>query len=175
MANVERLSIALTPDMATIVRQAVESGDYASASEVIRDALREWKDLLVLGALGMGVCGAFVYIGADTTSATNIGIIYAASPILIVLLARIFYGELLDLLQGAGVLLSLAITSRSLTSAALLGSSNERLRSCFEAALAGVEFPSAGAACGRASVAFRFASPQEIKVIGPVSDEDSND
>lgn len=43
MANVEKLSIALTPDMAAIVRQAVESGDYASASEVVRDALREWK------------------------------------------------------------------------------------------------------------------------------------
>lgn len=43
MANVEKLSIALTPDMATMVRQAVESGDYASASEVIRDALRDWK------------------------------------------------------------------------------------------------------------------------------------
>lgn len=43
MANVEKLSIALTPDMATLVRQAVESGDYASASEVIRDALRDWK------------------------------------------------------------------------------------------------------------------------------------
>ena len=43
MANVEKLSIALTPDMAAVVRQAVESGDYASASEVVRDALREWK------------------------------------------------------------------------------------------------------------------------------------
>jgi antitoxin ParD1/3/4 len=43
MANVEKLSIALTPDMAAAVRQAVESGDYASSSEVIRDALREWK------------------------------------------------------------------------------------------------------------------------------------
>ena len=43
MANVEKLSIALTPDMATLVRQAVEGGDYASASEVIRDALRDWK------------------------------------------------------------------------------------------------------------------------------------
>ncbi len=43
MAHVEKLSIALTPDMASDVRQAVESGDYASASEVIRDALRYWK------------------------------------------------------------------------------------------------------------------------------------
>lgn len=70
--------------------------------------LAEWRDLLVLGALGMGVCGAFVYIGADTTSATNIGLIYAASPILIVILARAFYGEPLGLRQAAGILLSLA-------------------------------------------------------------------
>jgi len=72
------------------------------------DALREWTDLRVLGALGMGVCGAFVYIGADTTSATNIGLIYAASPIVIVALARGFYHEPLTPLQAAGVLLSLA-------------------------------------------------------------------
>jgi antitoxin ParD1/3/4 len=43
MAKVEKLSVALTPDMATMLREAVESGDYASASEVVRDALREWK------------------------------------------------------------------------------------------------------------------------------------
>ena len=43
MANVEKVSVALTPEMATLVRQAVETGDYASASEVIREALREWK------------------------------------------------------------------------------------------------------------------------------------
>ncbi len=68
---------------------------------------REWPDLLVLGALGMGVCGAFVYIGADTTTATNIGLIYAASPILIVVLARIGYREPLSALQGLGVAISL--------------------------------------------------------------------
>lgn len=67
----------------------------------------EWVDFVILGALGMGVCGAFVYIAADTTSATNIGLIYAATPILIVILARLFYGEALTLLQGAGILLSL--------------------------------------------------------------------
>ena len=68
---------------------------------------REWPDLLLLGALGMGVCGAFVYIGADTTTATNIGLIYAASPILIVLMAGLFYGERLRALQVLGVGFSL--------------------------------------------------------------------
>jgi antitoxin ParD1/3/4 len=43
MANVEKISIALPADMATLVRSAVETGDYASSSEVIREALREWK------------------------------------------------------------------------------------------------------------------------------------
>jgi len=43
MPGVEKISIALTPDLAAAVRQAVESGDYTSSSEVIRDALRDWK------------------------------------------------------------------------------------------------------------------------------------
>ena len=43
MANVEKISIALSADMVTLVRKAVETGDYASSSEVIREALREWK------------------------------------------------------------------------------------------------------------------------------------
>ena len=43
MANVEKISIALTPEMAGLVRRAVESGEYASTSEVVREALREWK------------------------------------------------------------------------------------------------------------------------------------
>jgi antitoxin ParD1/3/4 len=37
------MSIALPADMATLVRKAVETGDYASSSEVSREALREWK------------------------------------------------------------------------------------------------------------------------------------
>ena len=71
-----------------------------------RIVLNEWRDLLVLGALGMGVCGAFVYIGADTTSATNIGLIYAASPILIVLCGSLGYHEHLTRRQWLGVAVS---------------------------------------------------------------------
>ncbi len=43
MATVEKLSIALTPEMADEVRKAVQSGEYASSSEVIREALRDWR------------------------------------------------------------------------------------------------------------------------------------
>lgn len=73
-----------------------------------RDVLAEAPDLLLLGAIGMGVCGAFVYIGAHTTEATNIGLIYAAAPVLIILLAGLVYGERLTAMQllGVGVCLS---------------------------------------------------------------------
>ena len=43
MATVEKVSIALPTDMLTMVRKAVDGGDYASSSEVVREALREWK------------------------------------------------------------------------------------------------------------------------------------
>lgn len=44
MSNVEKISIALPAEMAALLREAVESGDYASSSEVVRDALRGWKE-----------------------------------------------------------------------------------------------------------------------------------
>lgn len=43
MPEIERLTITLPPEMAKSVKEAVESGDYASASEVVREALRDWK------------------------------------------------------------------------------------------------------------------------------------
>lgn len=42
MASIEKISIALPPEMVLLVRQAVETGEYASNSEVVRDALRDW-------------------------------------------------------------------------------------------------------------------------------------
>lgn len=43
MSNVERITITLTADMAAVVRAAVSGGEYASSSEIVREALREWK------------------------------------------------------------------------------------------------------------------------------------
>jgi len=42
MASVEKISIALPPEMVALVREAVNAGEYASSSEVVRDALRDW-------------------------------------------------------------------------------------------------------------------------------------
>ncbi|MDP9091230.1 MAG: ribbon-helix-helix domain-containing protein [Pseudomonadota bacterium] len=43
MSTIERMTITMPADMASVVKAAVDSGDYASTSEVVRDALREWK------------------------------------------------------------------------------------------------------------------------------------
>ena len=43
MAEIERMTITLPSDMAAVVRSAVKDGDYASSSEVVREALRDWK------------------------------------------------------------------------------------------------------------------------------------
>ncbi len=43
MAGIERLTITLPSDMAAVVKGAVDGGDYASSSEVVREALRDWK------------------------------------------------------------------------------------------------------------------------------------
>lgn len=43
MGKVEKISVALTDELLASVQGAVKSGDYASSSEVIREALRQWK------------------------------------------------------------------------------------------------------------------------------------
>ncbi len=42
MKPVERITITLTSELAETVRAAVETGKYASNSEIIREALRDW-------------------------------------------------------------------------------------------------------------------------------------
>ena len=43
MSEIERMTITLPSDMAAVVKGAVDGGDYASNSEVVREALRDWK------------------------------------------------------------------------------------------------------------------------------------
>ena len=43
MGVAQKMSIALTEELAREVEAAVASGDYSTASEVVRDALRAWK------------------------------------------------------------------------------------------------------------------------------------
>lgn len=68
----------------------------------------EARQLLILGGLGMAVCGAWVYIGGHTTSATNIALIYAVSPVAIAVAGTRLLGEQMRPSQAVGVVLALA-------------------------------------------------------------------
>lgn len=43
MPSTEKMSITLTPELAAMVNDAVATGNYVSTSEVIREALRDWR------------------------------------------------------------------------------------------------------------------------------------
>ena len=69
-----------------------------------------WSDrwqYLALGTLGMLICGAWVYWGAQTTSAMNIALIYAAAPVLIAWGSAIWLDERMRPRQMFGVALAL--------------------------------------------------------------------
>jgi antitoxin ParD1/3/4 len=42
-SNVEKISIALSPELAVLMRECIGSGEYVSVSEIVREALRDWK------------------------------------------------------------------------------------------------------------------------------------
>ena len=42
MAAVERMTITMPAELAETLRQTVAGGEYASTSEVVREALRDW-------------------------------------------------------------------------------------------------------------------------------------
>lgn len=43
MSDIERMTITLTREMARAVKGAVATGEYASSSEIVREALRHWR------------------------------------------------------------------------------------------------------------------------------------
>jgi drug/metabolite transporter (DMT)-like permease len=79
--------------------------------ELARADLRwrdEWRQLLVLGGLGMWICGAWVYLGGRSTSATNIALIYAATPVAIAVAGVRLLHERMSVAQLVGVGFALA-------------------------------------------------------------------
>jgi len=44
MSKLERITVTMPEEMAAKLRAAVESGEYATTSEVVREALRDWAD-----------------------------------------------------------------------------------------------------------------------------------
>ena len=64
---------------------------------------KEFKKLFFLGAMGCGVCGAFPFLAGETTTVTNMGIIYTSSPIFIILISAIFFNEKVNFIKIIGL------------------------------------------------------------------------
>ena len=77
---------------------------YISLKKNYKIMKKEYKKLLFLGAMGCGVCGAFPFLAGQTTTVTNMGIIYTSSPIFIILISSIFFGERINLIKIVGLI-----------------------------------------------------------------------
>ena len=53
--------------------------------------------------MGCGVCGAFPFLAGETTTVTNMGIIYTSSPIFIIMISAIFFNEKINLTKIIGL------------------------------------------------------------------------
>jgi len=43
MADIQKVSVALTGEQLAQLKAAVESGEYATTSEIVREAIRDWQ------------------------------------------------------------------------------------------------------------------------------------
>lgn len=44
MSKLERITVTMPEEMAAKLRAAVETGEYATTSEIVREALRDWSE-----------------------------------------------------------------------------------------------------------------------------------
>ncbi|WP_163574693.1 EamA family transporter, partial [Klebsiella pneumoniae] len=73
-----------------------------------RAALRaSWRRIVLLGFLGMWICGAGVYIALIATTATNGTLIYTTSPVMVLLIEIVVFRRRLSPWRLIGVVLAL--------------------------------------------------------------------
>ena len=77
MAKVEEITVALSEDTLSVVRDAVASGEYASAGEVVRDALRDWKVKHRLSRIELDEMRQLVQEGADSGPRIDADLVFA--------------------------------------------------------------------------------------------------
>ncbi len=68
---------------------------------------QRWRYVL-LGACGMWICGAWVYLAGESTVSMNISLIYASAPVLIAVGSVLWLGEHFSWRQRGGVALAMA-------------------------------------------------------------------
>ena len=69
---------------------------------------KESLKLFFLGLMGCGICGAFPFIAGMSTTMANMGIIYTSSPIFIIVLSVLFFGDKINFSRIIGLVLCLS-------------------------------------------------------------------
>ena len=77
MGKVEKISVGLPSDTIGAVREAVTSGEYASTSEVIREALRDWQLKRKLAHLEVDEMRRLIQDGADSGPGIDADAVFA--------------------------------------------------------------------------------------------------
>ena len=77
---------------------------YVSLKKNYKIIKKEYQKIFFLGATGCGVCGAFPFLAGQTTTVTNMVIIYTSSPIFIILISIIFFNEKINLTKIIGLI-----------------------------------------------------------------------
>ena len=68
MPTAERLTITMPAEMAETLRQTVAGGEYASTSEVVREALRDWTRNRDAERRDLDILRAAIKAGLDSGS-----------------------------------------------------------------------------------------------------------
>jgi drug/metabolite transporter (DMT)-like permease len=76
---------------------------FNSLKKNLRFVKKEYKHIFFIGSMGCGICGAFPFLAGQTTTITNMGIIYTSSPIFIILISSIFFKEKISFLKIIGL------------------------------------------------------------------------
>ena len=77
---------------------------FMSLKKNYKIIVKEYKKLFFLGTMGCGVCGAFPFLAGETTTVTNMGIIYTSSPIFIIFISSLFFGEKINFIKIIGLI-----------------------------------------------------------------------
>ncbi len=115
-AVVGRLMVGQVPPLAlnalrwiAVLVVLVPLGFRALATAEARAAVaRRWRELSLLGLLGMGLYNALQYTALTTSTPVNVTLIAASSPVWMVAVGALFYGERVTRRALLGAALSLA-------------------------------------------------------------------
>jgi len=72
MGTIQRMTITLTAEMAHDVHAALQAGEYASSSEIVREALRDWRHKRALRTQELHELRAKIREGLDDLTAGRV-------------------------------------------------------------------------------------------------------